>query len=115
MVSPGKAFLLRNPNYPTEHLFIVIAINKDEALLVNITSNDVDQTCILGKGDHPFIKHQSYVNYKDAMLAKISLLKEYLKLSPGKLQNDVSPALLLKIKEGAANSPNFKPTFLTYL
>lgn len=115
MVSSGKSFLLRNPNYPTEHLYIVIAINKDKALLVNITSKDTDQTCVLAKGDHPFIKHPSCVNYKDAMLADVNLLKEYLKQNPTKMHDNVSPAILQKIKDGAKDSPNFKPEYIAYL
>lgn len=116
MVLPGETFLIKSPpDFKTEHLFIVIAIKKDKALLVNITSNDSDQTCILTKGEHPFLKHSSYINYKDALLADINLIKESIKKKVINTHTDVPPLILKKIKDGTANSPNFNPEYLSYL
>jgi hypothetical protein len=45
-------------------------LGRDCVLVVNISSVDedepYDQTCTLDVGDHPFVKHKSYVYYKEA-------------------------------------------------
>jgi hypothetical protein len=59
----------------SNHLFIICndpvfypSLNKDCFLAVNLTSIkdffEHDQTCVFNGGEHPFIKHPSYVNYK---------------------------------------------------
>ncbi|MDD1609173.1 MAG: hypothetical protein LUO95_00800 [Methylococcaceae bacterium] len=66
------------PTGPVEHLHFICSdpvyhypiSDKKIVLLVNISSvkdgTDYDKTCILNLGDHPFIKHESYVYYKSA-------------------------------------------------
>ncbi|MFV1922959.1 MAG: hypothetical protein ACMZ63_10175 [Methylotenera sp.] len=58
--------LLTNPTkYPT-------AQDQELTLLVNISSvrkfKPHDNTCLLYPGDHPFIRHDSYVNYHFARI-----------------------------------------------
>ena len=76
---PVKKGAILIPTGPTDHLHIICCdpifypvINKDCILLVNISSVDedmyYDNTCILNIGDHPFIKHPSYVFYKKAVI-----------------------------------------------
>ena len=52
-------------------LLIYPITSKESVLLVNISSvkdgTDYDKTCLLSEGDHPFIKHESYVYYKGAI------------------------------------------------
>lgn len=66
------------PTGGTNHLHIVCNDpvpypkygNAQSVLLVNITSvypdQPFDSTCLLDVGDHPFIKHPSYVYYRKA-------------------------------------------------
>lgn len=66
MISVGDAFLIHTPpDYSTPHLYIIIAINNESALMVNITTYNTyhDCTCMLERGEHPFITHKSIVNY----------------------------------------------------
>lgn len=70
------------PTGPCEHLHVVCndpvyhPINGCECVLVvNISSCKpgvaFDDTCILQAGDHAFIKHASYVVYRDAVIWKV--------------------------------------------
>lgn len=54
--------------------------NKESVIVVNISSNPdtghYDKTCILGKRDHGFIKHDSYVVYKHAQIMTVKDLEK---------------------------------------
>lgn len=71
-----------------------------------------DATCVLGPGDHPFVKHPSVVYYQDAR--ELDLLAIERALTAG-MQNVVctrhascSPSLLLRIRQGLLAS-SFTP------
>lgn len=60
-------------NLSLKHLFVVMCDPnpQGDVLLVSISTykegrRDHDSTCLLEKGDHPFIKHTSYVQYESA-------------------------------------------------
>lgn len=52
--------------------------NDERVLVVNISSVKehayCDHTCILDTGDHPFIKHPSFVYYREAIIASCERL-----------------------------------------
>lgn len=69
-------------NLPT-HLWVIVSDpeqDADNVLIVNLTSwkSYHDQTCILRPGDHPWIQHDSCVNYPDAKVTSISTLEGLL-------------------------------------
>src|SRR5687767_10972697 len=73
MVRRGDTFQAK---LPPSHLWLVITTPtgpKDEFVFVNITTvhgtPEEDHTCILRAGDHPFVKHDSWVRYGDAFVA----------------------------------------------
>src|ERR1019366_5002265 len=72
MLKQGDTFLISSPRNEVEHLWIVLTEPDEEnqSLCVNITTaqDGSDLTVELNKGDHPFIKHPSVVNYFDARL-----------------------------------------------
>jgi hypothetical protein len=118
MISPGVTFLSKRPSYPTEHLHIVISpIIDGKVLLVNVTSKkfDSDETCVLCLGDHEFIKHDSVINYGDAIDADILLMEKAILNQTFKPQSPVSDALLKRIQEGALKSDAFPPALLKYI
>jgi len=49
---------------------------KEYALVVNVTTSRFDKSCVLNAGDHPFIKHDSYVYYAKAELYSARRLLE---------------------------------------
>jgi hypothetical protein len=74
---PARKATLLIPSGSTNHLHFICCDPvyypnkvKDCVLLVNISTIDVllahDPTCILQPGDHPFIRHPSYVYYRKA-------------------------------------------------
>ena len=116
MICVGNTFLMETPpNYTTEHLFIVIAIKNGKAILVNITSNSSDGSCSLTTKDHPFVRHNSSISYKDAMVSDICDIEAAVKSKVIAPHTDVSRTLLKKIQEGAKISQNLKPEYLLYL
>jgi hypothetical protein len=117
MVCVGNTFLIRTPPYfETEHLHIVVSIENNKALLINITSNRSDKTCLLiYPNDHSFLIHDSYINYKDAIVVDICNIEELLSKKMIMPHEDVSGNLLGRIQEGARTSLNFNPEYLTFL
>jgi len=105
MLSVGNTLLIPTPPNNKEHLFIIIAIEKgsDVALLVNITSATIacDNTCCIAIGEHPFVIHDSVINYGDSRITPIANLKYCLKNGMFKGHVPVSGKLLKKIQDGA--------------
>ena len=51
-----------------EHLCVVVSdpgLNSEEVVLVTFTTRESwkDETCLLGSADHPFIRHETCVDY----------------------------------------------------
>lgn len=118
MIIPGFTFLSRHPSYSTEHLFIIISeIIDKKVLCINVTTqkNCSDNTCILRKGDHPFIRHDSTINYKDAFDPEVKLLEKAIAENTIKPHDAISKALLKRIQKGALTSPSFPIKYLDYL
>lgn len=110
MLRCGDTFLLPKSAYEVEHLWIVITDpepDSNKAVCVNITSRNSfsETTVILKKGDHPFIKHESVINYADAR--ELDLGKVYEVLNTPTRQrfafgicDPCSPELLRRIQDG---------------
>lgn len=106
MICAGNTFLIKTcPDYTTEHLYIVIAIDNGKVLLVNITSSSFDKACSLKRDDHPFITHKSYINYRETLLSDVSSIEEAISKDAIKPHEDISSDLLKKIQDGAKISP----------
>ncbi len=118
MIGPGFAFRSARPPYSTEHLYIVISpVIEEKVLFVNVTTRTPvkDATCVLRKGDHPFIRHESVINYVDAVEAEVCRMREAIERKLFKPHDALTPALLKKIQDGALASPAFKPKFKKYI
>ncbi len=93
------------------HLWVVIAIlpgTNEMALVANLTSKQdgSDTTLILKNGDHPFLKHDTVMNYidtrdygKDDLASRIE--KRYFEK-----REPFSSNILRKIQQGLLDSPN---------
>jgi hypothetical protein len=118
MIPPGYTFLSRRPGYFILHLHIVISkIISGKVLIVNITTpkTNSDYTCVLKKADHPFIRHDSIVNYADAVDAQIELVKKAIRENTFIPDTPISEELLKRIQEGALKSDAFPPRLLMYI
>lgn len=113
----GKTFLDEPlPKIFTRHLRIIISNpNEDNEFLTvpvdTFKSDFQDKSCIIEQGEHQFITHKSFVNYKYAKV--ISFAKIFNGLQQGIFikKEDVSAELLLKIQNGAKKSRNLSNEF----
>ncbi|MEE9277415.1 MAG: hypothetical protein V3V06_03300 [Dehalococcoidia bacterium] len=74
--------------------------------IVNLTTRRerFDNSCVIQSGEHPFIQHDSVVNYRAAELLSIVHLDIASQEGFVELRSPVSPELLLRIQEGAIAS-----------
>jgi hypothetical protein len=91
------------------HLWIIASDpQKDEArvLIVNLTtaSNHHDKSCICRQGDHPFITHDSCINYQRSYILSISTIKARLDKGIVEQREPVNRQILQRIWDGADKS-----------
>ena len=101
----GDAFLLADARIE-EHLWIVISLpgsDPETVVIVSLTTlgDWKDQSCVLRPADHPWIKHETCVSYRDAKCVPESKLDELLKSNQLKPLAAASDELIGKILEGA--------------
>lgn len=80
-------------------------------MLVNLTSQALlkDQSCILNVGDHPFIKHETVINYAEAVISSEEAI--FAGARGGVIQHDPAPVTsdaLKRIQQGALASPQIE-------
>lgn len=78
---PGVTFLI--PSSGGYHLHFIITNplrrgKSEEVLVVGITSSVVDPDFTLDRGDHEFITHKSYINYRDAQILSVEKIDSSL-------------------------------------
>ena len=80
------------------------------AVCVNVTSKQThsDKTVILKPGDHPFINHESVINYQDVGERSIKLVEQLLATRttefPCTAHDPCSQQLLQRIRAGLIDS-----------
>lgn len=116
-IQPGFTFLAPTPDCAYSHLYIVIAIlSEDEVLWVSVTTqrDNSDTSCILRAGDHPFIKNDSVVNYRDADRKSADNLKEGIKRGLISPRPPLTNEVFERVKEGAKGAYFMPMEFLKY-
>ena len=114
MAAQGDTFLGGGEVHGVDHLWVIIndpAQHADRALFVNVSTlrDDAETTCLLVKGEHPFITHESYVRYRSAKGADVASLEMLVKAKKLKPHQSASAALLAKLRAGAVASPLMPP------
>jgi len=78
-------------------------------LAVNITSVnpalEYDASCVLQAGEHPFIKHDSYVYYRKADLFNADKMEQAINDGEFQIHHDFTDATFAKILKGFEISP----------
>lgn len=69
-----------------------------------------DDTCVIGKGEHPFIKHPSYFIYRRLTILDSAHITRCIDGWVYKKQPNLSAALIKRICEGISKS-DFTPGF----
>jgi hypothetical protein len=102
----GTTFLLSAGDI---HLWIIISdpeLDPQNVLIVNLTTlaPRKDQSCVLKVGDHPWIRHDTCVNFGDSNVTTLEKLIAARDANALMTQSPVSPQLLQRIRESAMNS-----------
>ncbi len=97
------------PRTGVPHLWIVLT-NPDpvtkKALVVMVVSekSTTDKTVTLRAGDHPFIRHNSNIDYGGARLFDVERLEEQIVSEDHALQQDLSETLFESVRKGIFES-----------
>lgn len=103
----------------TNHLHIICTepfFNKEtgemSVLAVNISSvregAPYDDTCILHAGDHPFVKHDSYVRYRDAVAMRVSRIRFAIETQEISVLDRLDDDIFSQVIEGFQKSEQTK-------
>lgn len=108
---PGDTLLLPKPNLQIPHLWVILTKPdkvSSEIVIVNLTTKRdySDTTVVLKKGDHPFVNHPTVINFADARLVKIDVLKKAVESGRFRANKPFVPSVLKIIQEGLIKSPH---------
>ena len=116
-IAAGRAFILFGRDFsPDPHLWFVLT-NPDStskhvvAVMLVTARRHTDKTVSLNVGDHPFVQHESNVDYGFARLLLANKIMAAILQSRGELQPDASDTLLTRLCIGLLQSPR-TPNFL---
>lgn len=109
MVAQGDTFLGGAEIHGTDHLWIVIndpQAHGATALIVNISElrPGAETTCVVGIGEHPFVKKASYVRYMSARGPAAANITAAIKAGKLRPHQPASPVLVAKLRAGARAS-----------
>ena len=106
--SKGDTFLNEEIGRLKAHLWVILSdpnLNSDKIVLVNFTTirgfDYEDLSCVLNVGEHRFIRHDTYVSYKDAIIVNLNNLEELKRSNSITLHDACEDGLLKKILDGA--------------
>lgn len=95
------------------HLMVCVALNKsnDSAIIVPIVSQHdrSDTSCELRVGDHPFITHDSCVDYGFATIISLSETNAKIYAGTLKLKAPISNSVIKKFQIGLVTSDETPP------
>ena len=109
-MNAGDTLLVAEPGTSYDsHLWIVVSdpsSDPDHVVMVNMTSfrTDKDQACVIHVGDHPYVTHDTCINYEDAKVVTVPQI-ELLRTS-GKVVSfaPCSSSLLQRIRDAVPDS-----------
>lgn len=106
----GDTFLGGGEVHGENHLWLIINDppgHAGVALIVNVSTlrPNAETACIVQPGEHPFIRHDSYVRYGSARKVKVADLAEAVRKGLLKPHQAASNAFLEKVRAGAKASP----------
>ena len=110
------------PSDPNKkHLFICLtdpAGVAKETLMVSVsTLHDgfpADETCRLFDGDHPFIKHKSFVDYRNARIVAAEKLVKGVNQGLFIAMDALQSAVFTRVCYGLTESPLTAPKFIEF-
>jgi hypothetical protein len=116
----GDTFLMPAPGgMVTPHLWIIIT-QPDPAThlcaIVSVTTlrESKDQTVILRVGDHPFVRHDSAIFYRGAMIADSTRIGGEIAAGLALAREKCTAATLKLVQDGVGASPFTPPKILRF-
>lgn len=111
VIGAGRAMLFRPPGDAAPHLWLVLTepdgqSPKVVAAAVRTLRPYSDRTVVLQVGDHPFIKHDSTVDYGSARYFRVDKIVAAMKRGTCHLRSDLAPAVLGRVQRGLLESPH---------
>lgn len=105
---------MASPANPTRHLWVAVTDpdpQTGEVVIANITTQAPgrDQTCILNPGDHPFLKHESVMNYAEAMIPTEESVERAARGRVVQWDVPLAPAVLSRVQLGCIASNQTEP------
>ena len=124
MLSPGTTILI--PSGPLhdphrKHLHVVVARKSGppaQILMVSVCSMNVayeDSTTCLSGGEHPFIKHPSYIRYSEARYDNEVDIQRGIDKEVFEIHEPCSEEFLENVLNGFDHSPSAKPFTVTFI
>jgi len=113
----GRAFTLTGHAAGPPHLWFVLTDpdpSKVVAARVVTARPHTDKTVILAAGDHPFVRHDSSVDYGSATFLVVGKVQAAIKAGRCHLQPDMSAALLEQVRKGLLASPRTMHAVVTH-
>lgn len=77
--------------------------------MVGITSTKIDPKFTLDRGDHPFIKHKSYIDYAGAEILSVTEIRRKLEDGQYKLKETTNLEVVKHICQGLLESHHSLP------
>jgi hypothetical protein len=108
--NPGDTVWFHEMHQDIPHIYVVITPPEGEssrAIVVNLTSqrSGSDHTVVLDRGDHPFIKCPTVVNYQAARIVSVNWLRKEIEQGFAWADHPFDPHQLKRIQRGVLNSP----------
>jgi mRNA-degrading endonuclease toxin of MazEF toxin-antitoxin module len=112
MAACGDTFLGGAEVHGDDHLWVIIndpQAHDGTAVIVNVSTvrEKTDTTCILRRGDHPFIKHDSYVRFRSAKKALVEELDVLIKARRLRPHQPADAAMVERIRAAASAALEF--------
>lgn len=108
------------PAHDVKHLYAVMndPCNESLCLLVNLTSIKAgyrhDDACVLDVGDHPFIRHPSYMLYRRAETRSAGIISARIERGTFICREDWRPSVFSRIARGLHQSEETIGRIVTY-
>lgn len=121
-VKRGSILLLSGSK---EHLYFICndpvfypSLGKDTFLAVNLTSVvpeiKFDTTCVLDRGDHPFIQHPSYIFYQRAEIFGVDTVTQQVISGDIRTHQLCDKTVFRRVLSGFECSEHVKPKIRNY-
>jgi len=110
LVAAGRAFLLSGPDFnPAPHLWFVLTDptppdHRVVAVTLVTSRPHTDKTVTPLPGDHPFVQHESDIDFAGAILVHLDRFQRAMELGRCHLQLDMTRPLLARIRTGLLTS-----------